>query len=79
MNTEPLSRSEHTRETWVAEAFAFFCQALGCVPDNPAHAQDIAFARTTAETLADNQEGDVSTWDEPTDAAADELDCWRGG
>jgi hypothetical protein len=69
--------TEQTRETWIAEAFAFICSALGIAPENPRAERDVAFARTTAEALADNQEGDVSAWDDPEDAAANEMDCWR--
>lgn len=64
--------TERTRESWIDEAAAFILQQIGTA--DPKHEP---FARMTAETLADNQEGPVSEWDDAETVAADEMDCWR--
>jgi hypothetical protein len=66
-----MTSTEQTRETWIAEAAAYILQRI-----NDGEPNTPAFAREVAETLADNQEGDVSEWDDPETAAADELSCW---
>ena len=69
MSTTQHTQEQHTRESWIAEAADFINRALG--------GNDETFARQTAEALAENQDGDVSTWDDPEDAAVDEMECWH--